>query len=165
MLCELCGAEVTRTRAIRVEGTVLNVGPECARFGRETDAPVARRPGAPPLVAQRLEARRRRMTEKDLYAQAGEEELAGDYDVRIRRAREARGWKQADLGAKINERATIIAKLEAAAMVPNDSLIRRLERALNIKLKENVPAVAVKKAGGAREGITLGDLLDMDEEG
>jgi hypothetical protein len=25
--------------------------------------------------------------------------------------------------------------------------------------------VAVKKAGGAREGITLGDLLDMDEEG
>jgi len=165
MLCEVCGAEVPRTKAISVEGTVLNVGPECARFGREAAAPAVRRPGAPPMVAQRLEARRRRMTEKDLYAQAGEEELAGDYDVRIRRAREARGWRQADLGAKINERVTIIAKLEAATMVPNEALIRRLERALDIRLREKVPAVAVKKAGTAREGITLGDLLDMDEEG
>jgi len=117
------------------------------------------------MVAQRLEARRRRMTEKDLYAQAGEEELVEDYDVRIRRAREARGWKQADLGAKINERVTIIAKLESAAMIPNEALIRRLERALGIKLREKVPAVAVKKAGALGEGMTLGDLLDMDEEG
>jgi len=165
MLCEVCGAEVPRTKSIKVEGTVLNACPNCARFGRETDAPPVRIPGAPPMVAQRLEARRRRMTEKDLYAQAGEEELVGDYDVRIRRAREARGWKQADLGAKINERVTIIAKLESAAIIPNEALIRRLERALGIKLREKVPAVAVKKAGALGEGMTLGDLLDMDEEG
>lgn len=165
MLCEVCGAEVARTKAIRVEGTVLNACPNCAKFGREADAPTVQGPTAPPIVAQRLEARRRRMTEKDLFAQSGEEELVDDYDARIRRAREARGWKQADLGAKINERVTIIAKLESAAMVPNDALIRRLERALEIKLKEKPPLAAVKKAGAAREGITLGDLLEMDEEG
>jgi putative transcription factor len=105
------------------------------------------------------------MTEKDLYAQAGEEDLVSDYDSRIRRAREARGWKQADLGAKLNERVTVIAKLEAAAMIPNDDLTRRLERALGIKLKGKVPALAVKKAAAVREGITIGDLLDLDEEG
>jgi putative transcription factor len=85
--------------------------------------------------------------------------------MRIRRAREARGWKQAELGAKINERVTVIAKLETAAMVPNDDLIRRLERALEIKLKEKVPPVAVRKAGAAQDGMTLGDLMDLDEEG
>ena len=165
MLCEVCGNDVPRTKPIRLEGTVLNACPNCARFGHETDAPVVRHPGAPPIVAQRLEARRRRMTEKDLYAQAGEEELVGDYDARIRRARESRSWKQADLGAKINERVTIIAKLEAAQIVPNEDLVRRLERALGIKLREKVLPVAVKKAGASREGITLGDLLDLDEEG
>lgn len=105
------------------------------------------------------------MTEKDLYAQAGEEDLVGDYHARIRRAREARGWKQAELGAKINERVTIIAKLESATMVPNEDLVRRLERALEIRLREKVPKVAVKRAGAQREGITLGDLLDLDESG
>jgi putative transcription factor len=165
MLCEVCGAEVARTKAISVEGTVLNACPNCAKFGRDADPPRARGPTAPPVVAQRLEARRRRMTEKDLYAQAGEEELVVDYDDRIRRAREARGWKQTDLGAKINERATIIAKLESATMVPNDALIRRLERALGIKLKDKVPPPAVKKASAAQNGITLGDLFDLDGEG
>jgi len=82
----------------------------------------------------------------------------------VRRAREARGWKQADLGAKINERVTVIAKIESGSMIPNEDLLRRLERALGIKLKEKVPAVAVQKAT-ARESPTLQDLLDLDEEG
>ena len=165
MLCEVCGAEVPRTKAISLEGTVLNACPNCARFGRETAAPAVQSPAASSVVSRRLEARRRRMTEKDLYAQAGEEELAVDYDARIRRAREARGWKQTDLGLKINERATVIAKLEAATMVPSENLIRRLERALDIKLKEKVPPSTMKRASANRDGMTLGDLLDMDEEG
>jgi len=104
------------------------------------------------------------MSEKDVFAQGGEEDLAEDYAARIRRAREAHGWKQAELGAKINERVTVIAKLESGTMIPNEDLIRRLERALEVKLKEKVPVVAARKAA-AREGLTLGDLMDLDEDG
>src|SRR2546428_4105837 len=118
----------------------------------------------PPIIAQRLEMRQRRMTPRDVYTQAGELELADDFPQRIRAAREARGWKQADLGMKINERVTVIAKLESGTMIPNDALIRRLERALEIKLKEKLPTVTTKKAA-AREGLTLGDLMDLEEGG
>src|SRR5437870_10938400 len=106
----------------------------------------------PPIIAQRLEMRQRRMTPRDVYTQTGELELAEDFPQRIRQAREARGWKQADLGAKINERVSVIAKLESGTISPGDSLVRKLERELGIKLKERVEPVAAKKpaAGGGR---------------
>src|SRR5207253_2920297 len=81
----------------------------------------------------------------DVDTQTGELELAEDFPQRIRQAREARGWKQADLGAKINERVSVIAKLEAGTISPGDSLVRKLERELGIRLKERVEPVAVKK--------------------
>ncbi|TLZ51759.1 MAG: TIGR00270 family protein [Methanobacteriota archaeon] len=164
MLCELCGNDVPRTKTVVVEATVLAVCPSCARFGTEVGAPAVRRKATPPVIAERLEARRRRMTPRDVYTQGGEEDLAEDYAARIRAAREARGWKQAELAAKINERVTVIAKIESGAMMPNEDLLRRLERALEIKLKEKVPTVQAKK-GGAREGMTLGDLMDLEGEG
>jgi len=166
MMCEVCGRELPRTKTVTIEGTVLNACPDCARFGTEAGpvASPARKPGVPPAVSERLEARARRMKERDVFAQSGEEDLTEDYARRIRAAREARGWKQTDLGARINERVTVIAKLESGTMVPNDNLIRRLERALEIKLKEKAPAPVVRKAT-AREGVTLGDLFDLKGEG
>src|SRR5207247_9134435 len=114
----------------------------------------------PPIIAQRLEMRQRRMTPRDVYTQAGELELAEDFPARIRQAREARGWKQADLGAKINERVSVIAKLESGAISPGDALVRKLERERGIKLKERVEPVAVKKQETGR-GVALGARSEL----
>jgi len=103
------------------------------------------------------------MAERDIYEAPAAEELVEDFGERIRRAREARGWKQTDLGSKVNERASVIAKLESQTMVPNDAMIPKLERALGIRLREKVEPVAVKKHTG-RAPVTLGDLVRMDEE-
>ena len=163
-MCELCGTEVARTRPVSIEGTVLNVGPECERFGVAASAPVqrSRTRGAPPAVAERLERRARRMTPKDVYAEAGDEDVVGDFAARIRQARETRGWKQVDLGAKINERASVIAKLESGAMWPDDALLRKLERTLGIRLKGKVTPVAVKKQA-PKGPVTLGDLINLED--
>ena len=163
MICELCGADVPRLKTVAIEVTVLSVCNDCARFGDEVSTPVVRRSTMPPIIAQRLEARKRRMTPKDVYEQTGELEFAEDFPQRIRTAREARGWKQSDLGAKINEKASVIAKLESGAMTPGDGLVRKLERELGIKLKEKVQSVAVKKQT-AGSGLTLGDLVKMREK-
>ena len=103
------------------------------------------------------------MAERDIYGTPAAEELAEDFGERIRQAREARGWKQADLGAKVNERASVIAKLESRAMVPTDAMIPKIERVLGIRLREKVEPVAVKKHSGSAP-VTLGDLIRMDEE-
>ena len=163
MICELCGADVPRLKNVAIDATILSVCTDCSRFGDEVATPALRQSTMPPIIAQRLEMRQRRMTPRDVYTQAGELELAEDFPQRIRQAREARGWKQADLGAKINERVSVIAKLESGAISPGDALVRKLERELGIKLKERVEPVAAKKpaAGG---GVTLGDLIKMRED-
>ena len=161
----MCGAEVPHTKNVAIEGTILSVCNDCAKFGDEVAAPVVRRGSMPPVIAQRLEARKRRLTPRDVYADAGQEELAEDFPQRIRRAREERGWKQADLGAKINEKVSVIAKLESGTISPNDALVRKLEHHLGIKLKERVQPMAMKKAAPSG-GLTLGDLnriMDEDE--
>ena len=163
MICELCGAEVPHTKNVAIEGTILSVCNDCAKFGDEVAAPVVRRGSMPPVIAQRLEARKRRLTPRDVYADAGQEELAEDFPQRIRRAREERGWKQADLGAKINEKVSVIAKLESGTISPNDALVRKLEHHLGIKLKERVQPMAMKKAAPSG-GLTLGDLIKIKDE-
>ncbi len=163
MICELCGKETPRTRTVSIEGSVLTVCMDCARFGSEVAGPVrVRRPGNP-VVAQRMERRAQRMTERDVYSAPATEELVEDFGERIRQAREARGWKQTDLGAKVSEKASVIAKLESRAMVPTDAMVPKLERALGIKLRERIEPVAVKKHTGPAP-VTLGDLVRMDEE-
>jgi putative transcription factor len=71
----------------------------------------------------------------------------------------ARDWKQEDLAAKINERTSVIAKLENGTMRPTDALLKKLEHELNVKLTEKV--ALVKAEGGASHGktLTLGDLI------
>jgi len=148
---------------VAIDATILSVCTDCSRFGDEVSTPALRQSTMPPIIAQRLEIRQRRMTPRDVYTQAGELELADDFPQRIRQARESRGWKQADLGAKINERVSIIAKLESGTISPGDSLVRKLERELGIKLKERVEPVAVKKQATG-SGVTLGDLIKMRED-
>jgi len=163
VICELCGAEVPRLKNVAIDATILSVCADCSRFGDEVSTPALRQSTMPPIIAQRLETRQRRMTPRDVFTQAGELELAEDFPQRIRQAREARGWKQADLGAKINERVSVIAKLESGTISPGDALVRKLERELGIKLKERVEPVAVKKQATG-SGVTLGDLVKMRED-
>src|SRR5205807_9571018 len=160
--CSLSGAYAPRMTSVTIETTILSVCGECARFGDEVSGPILRPSTMPPVIAQRLEARQRRMTPKDVYTQSGELELVDDFPQKIRNARESRGWKQADLGAKINERVSVIAKLESGTMTPGDDLVRKLERELGIKLKERVAPVSLKKATPG-SGLTLGDLLKARE--
>ncbi len=125
---------------ITVEGTTLSVCMNCVKFGDQTGVPLKKRPGVSPDILRRLEARKRRMTVKDIYSTQGEEILADDFAERIRKARERKGWKQAELGAMVNERVSIIAKLESGE------------------------TPAAKKASAAIRPLTLGDLIRVEKE-
>ncbi len=149
---------------ISIEGTTLSVCPNCVKFGDHTGIPLKKRQGVPPNILKRLEARQRRMTTRDVYSTSGEDALVDDYAERIRGAREKKGWKQVDLGMKINERVSIIAKIESGVMIPPDTLIKKLERALDIKLMEKVQAPAAKKTGTVSRPVTLGDLIKVEKE-
>jgi len=153
----MCGTEVPFTRKVNVDGTVLLVCPECARFGREVKE--VRTAGT---SAGRKQTSLPKKPKKDIYAKM-ERELIPDYHKVIARARQKMGLTQKELAAKISERKSVVAAVESGHMRPEDALVRKLEKALRIKLIEEVEAVPVssKKGDG---GLTLGDLIKIKKD-
>jgi len=140
MLCEMCGNEVETTSRVRVEGTVLALCSNCAKFGTVLDPPTApapteRAPVRPGTPATRVMGTGRRLEERDLYTEIGELELAPDWARRVRVAREAAAWTPEDLAKKLNEKKSVVLKLESGAFHPPDQLVRKVEHLLRIRLR------------------------------
>jgi len=148
MLCEMCGNEVAMTSRVRVEGTVLALCADCEKFGTRVDPPplVAPPPGRAPVrpgtPATRTSATGRRMEERDLYTEIGELELAPDWSRRVRLARETLGWTPDDLAKKLNEKKSVVLKLESGGIHPPDALVRKVERILKTRLRADPAAPA-----------------------
>ncbi|MGD0249804.1 MAG: helix-turn-helix domain-containing protein [Thermoplasmata archaeon] len=75
------------------------------------------------------------MEERDLYREIGEMELAPDWSKRVRVAREARMWTPEVLGKKLNEKKSVVLKIESGGFRPSDALVRKLEHLLQIRLR------------------------------
>ena len=162
MICEMCGKDVPQTRTVIVEGTRLNVCPGCAKFGEDYRSPSAG--GAPvsqTVIDQRLERRERRMKSKDIYAGTASVELIEDYGGAIREAREARGMDLEQFAASIQEKKGLLAKVEANNQIPDDKLIKKIEKALDIKLMETVQSGTT--VGGSRtDKMTLANFIKRE---
>ncbi len=147
MICEMCGKEATATHRVEIEGSVLRVCEDCRKFGKLLDpliAPAASsvpvRGGSRPASAPFVGARRR-TDERDVFSEVPEMELASDWGKRIRIAREARNWTTEELGKRLNEKKSLIHKLESGGFRPPDSTIRKVESLLKIRLRAD-PAEA-----------------------
>ena len=88
------------------------------------------------------------------------DELAQDYDERIRESREAAGLSQEDLASELNEKASLIRKLERGDILPSDEVQGKLERKLDIQLTAGGSADEEEWSGGSSTGeYTLGDVV------
>lgn len=163
MLCEMCGKSVPTTRTVIVEGSRLNVCPNCARFGEDYRAPGS---GAAPVsqtvIEERLQKRERRMQSKDIYSGMATVELVDDYGGVIREAREAKGMDRKQFAASISEKEITISKIESNSLVPDDKIIKKIEKALDIKLTETVQSGVSMGPGGTTNRMTLGNFIKKE---
>ena len=80
----------------------------------------------------------------------------------MRRAREAKNWSREDLGKKINERVSVINRIESGKMTPDNKLTKKLEKALDIKLIENIDEVDLNQFMSSSSGErTLGNVMKI----
>lgn len=140
MLCEMCGNDVEATARVRIERTVLALCPNCAKFGTPVDPPAPPSPPTSPLGPRGRPGRRHvsastRFAERDVYLEMPEMELAPDWFHRIRLAREQRKLSPEDLAKKLNEKKSVLLKIEAGSFRPPDELVRRIEQLLSIRLR------------------------------
>lgn len=89
------------------------------------------------------------------------DELATDYDERVRSAREKKGLSQSDLANELNEKASLIRKIERGDTLPSDRVQSKLESFLEVDLNaEGASADDSEWSGGSSSGsYTLGDVV------
>lgn len=158
--CEMCGKTVG-TRRYMVEGTVMNLGLECSKYGTALDSPAPA--GSKAAITQNLQKRESRLTSRSVFDQQEQMTLIENYGSLIHKARDAKGWTHEQLGNKVQARVPELKHIEANKLRPSDDLTKRLEKELGITLREKLegppPAVSgVKKPTGSAS-LTIGDLL------
>ena len=136
--CEICGAEIVgKVHYVQIGSSKLQVCKACARYGSTVSegaqAPVKTKITLVGEHAQRAQARRRLYEQMDRELEEGME-IGEDYGRKIREAREKAGLKQAELAQKINEKQSLLRKIEHEELLPTDEVRVKIERVLNITL-------------------------------
>ena len=162
MICEMCGKEVPLTKTVVIEGSRLNVCPNCARFGEDYRANQSGAPISTSVIDQRLEKREKRMKTKDIYAGTSSVELVDDYGGVIREARVAKGMDLEQFAASILEKKGTLAKIESNSLVTDDKIIKKIEKALGIKLTETVKTGVTVGGGNGNNKMTLGNFIKKE---
>ena len=161
MICEMCGKEVPVTKPAFIAGAKLNLCPNCLKFSDDNKASQSKSGAAGPsaqVIEQRLQRREQRMQTKDVYRGTETVELIDDYGGEIRKARMAKGMDLDEFAASIFEKKGILAKIEANQLIPDDKMVKKLEKALDIKLIEAVSSGG-RIGGGQSTKMSLGDFI------
>jgi putative transcription factor len=150
MECEICGKEIKGSGIkILVEGSEVTVCHACKNLGTEKKVSKASQKGV-----KRVLIRKRAPSTAIEFT----DELLENYNKIIKREREKKGWSQEVLARKIQEKESLIRKIENAEINPEPSVIDKIERLFNVKLREKVPEVKIDlKKGGMTP--TLGDVV------
>jgi len=138
MECELCGKNLEHARKVQIEGSILNVCGECVKYGTEVQF------SKPQTIAdedspQTYTAPARKV--KMPYSHEIEDfNLVEDCGKIIQRKWQESGKKLEEFAAMLNEKSSVISKLISGNMVPDEKLVKKLERILKIKLREPAEA-------------------------
>ena len=89
-----------------------------------------------------------------------EKELAQDFHIRIRKARESKGWEQREFARRMNERLNIVQRTENGNRPP-DNLIKKIEKVLDIELMvDSEPSNTRQTSTGTSRNMTIGDAYE-----
>jgi len=171
----MCGTETGAPKTVKVEGAELEVCADCADFGTEvrtessssgstkystssSSSSSSSGGGGSSSSSSSSGGGSSKGRRRDMFDDM--EEVAQDYDQRIRSARESEGLSQEELANQLNEKASLIRKLERGDVLPSDSVQNKLERALDITLTEGGDDGETEWEGSSSAGTTtLGDVV------
>lgn len=168
--CEMCGAEKSSLTTTKVEGAELELCDDCKDFGTEVKTePSSTSTSKYSTSSSSGGASSSTSTSggggggrrRDMFDQM--DEIAGDYDQRIRTAREDEGLSQEELANELNEKASLIRKLERGEMLPSDDVKSKLERRLGLSLSEGSDDEEASWESDSSMTQTLGDVVERKE--
>ncbi len=150
--CDICGKKVQLFKT-DIESTIMNVCQDCSKFGKVIS-----------VIKQETKEAKKEI-KKQTEEQKPEEELVlaivPSYGEIIKKKREELGIKQEDFAKKINEKVSLLHKIETSQFEPSISLARKIEKFLHVKIVEIEEAKPGSSTASKSESFTIGDFIKV----
>jgi putative transcription factor len=163
--CEVCGREVPSVQEVTLEGAKLLTCSRCAKLGqpahKSQPAQAPPRP-APPSYMNPERIRTLPLHREPIKPRRAEREIVPveNFAALVRKAREQRGLSHKEVARQLNERESVIAKLETGKMTPTTNLARKMERLFKLTLLEEAESLDTYP-GKSSSPTTFGDVVEV----
>lgn len=146
--CQLCGEDSEELKKAKIEGAVMKVCSSCSDMGDVIEKKQKKK-----KTKKKTKSRRPKDTQV----------LANDYGSRVKDAREDRKLSIKELADDLNEKASLIRKVEREDLKPEKALAKKLSSKLGITLYVNPEVSDHSTESGDERDATVGDVADIKE--
>ena len=156
MECEICGKPISdNPKRTKIDGSIMAVCDGCAKFGA-----IQKEPPKPKF--QNKKRKSNKTIKRATRSEEPSEELIENYNETIRKVRESKNWTREQLGQKINEKVSVINRIESGKMIPDTKLVKKLEKTLDIELLEKIDSIDLNQfKNNSSSGQTLGSVVKI----
>lgn len=146
----MCGKETEDIYTALIEGTSLKVCERCAKHGKIIEK-------TKPKIIPKKAAAAPKPAETEFV-----EAIVDDFAKKIRDARTKSGLTQKEFARKINEKESMLHKMETGTFLPPIPLAKKLQKILQIKLVEETEEEKTEMPKEGKGGaLTIGDILKL----
>ncbi len=140
--CELCGQETDSTTRVKIEGAKLSACSSCAEMGETVSK-----------KAEKKKSSKGRTRNRKV--------LANDYGKRLKEARESEQLSLQELSDELNEKKSLLSKLEKQELKPDSTLAGKLSKRLDVELYTNPEVSSYSDTDTDSRKATLGDVAEV----
>jgi putative transcription factor len=154
--CDMCGTN-GQLNKIRIEGTIMNVCANCAKFGESLEPSLKLTTGAnTPRKSNGFFSQ----TTHSQPKQTINETVLENASQLIKNAREKLGLKQIDLSKKLNLKESVVQQFESGHTIPTIDIVKKFEHGLGITLiSTQITEEAYTRSYEQNQGFTIGDMI------
>lgn len=142
--CELCGEEADSTTKVKIEGAKMKVCGSCEEIGETIET-----------------KKKTKSKKKERSRKRNNETLANDYGEKIKQARESRELSIKELADQLNEKNSVLKKVEREELKPDKSLAQKISGELDIEIYVNPEVNEYEDTSSDSRKATLGDVADV----
>ncbi|MDY6788504.1 MAG: multiprotein bridging factor aMBF1 [Candidatus Nanohaloarchaea archaeon] len=150
MGCEMCGsnAELKRTK---VEGAVLKLCSDCQDAGKVMSTSTSRNSSGSRSKGSKRKPKRQR------------EHLVPDFGEKVKKERESKGWSIERLADIMNEKESVVHRVESGKLKPDKKLAGKFKKYLDVKLYTRSGDVGYGQEEDTGSGgkATIGDVAEV----
>lgn len=145
--CQLCGKDTDELVKTRIEGAKMKVCDSCSDMGEK--------------IQTKQKKTKKKKKKKTRKRPRKTKVLANNYGEKVKKARENRKQSVEELADELNEKASLIKKIEREEFKPDKSLAGKLEKEFDINLYVNPEVSDHEIETGDDRKATLGDVADV----